>query len=361
MNHQPACFALRRPLLAQALTLVLSLAAACTSGFALAASPAHGVKLGGKAAAITCPVKPQMPTEAELKVLAAQAQDRGMLWRVTDSKANGARASWLYGTIHVGKREWMVPGRSILRAVQGADQLALELNLLDPSVGQELLQGLKAQASAPPLATDLKQRLAKQLKLACAEDLAAMRPEAQVLGLLAKTGSRQGLNAEYGVDITLAGMAHALGKPITGLESVQAQLKELVSDDPVEIAETVSDGLKQLEGGMAPEMMQLLAQVWASGNARKLENYADWCDCANTERERAQLKRLIDDRNPGMADGIAALLDQGKTVFAAVGALHMVGPVGLPELLRKKGYRVERVDFMPSSDHRKLIKSMEAK
>jgi uncharacterized protein YbaP (TraB family) len=53
----------------------------------------------------------------------------------------------------------------------------------------------------------------------------------------------------------------------------------------------------------------------------------------------------MDGRNPGMADGIVRQLQQGKTVFAAVGALHMVGPKGLPELLRQKGYQVERVSF----------------
>ena len=234
----------------------LALAAALTSGLVLAASPAHGVMAGSKAsstaqAAVICPAKPAVPTPAEMKALAAQAQDRGLLWRVTDSQGDGTRASWLYGTMHVGKREWLIPGRSIVRAVQGADQLALELNLLDPEVGKALAEGLKARADAPPLAADLSQRLNRQLKLACAEDLVRLRPEAQILGLLAKTGSRQGLNAEYGVDITLAGMAYALGKPITGLEAVQTQLNELVSDDPIEIAETVDDGLKQLEDGMA--------------------------------------------------------------------------------------------------------------
>ena len=35
----------------------------------------------------------------------------------------------------------------------------------------------------------------------------------------------------------------------------------------------------------------------------------------------------------------------GKRVFAAVGALHMIGPTALPSLLAARGYRVERVEF----------------
>jgi hypothetical protein len=45
-----------------------------------------------------------------------------------------ARTSWLYGTIHVNKLEWMMPGPRTIRALMGVDRLALELNLLDPAV-----------------------------------------------------------------------------------------------------------------------------------------------------------------------------------------------------------------------------------
>jgi uncharacterized protein YbaP (TraB family) len=34
-------------------------------------------------------------------------------------------------------------------------------------------------------------------------------------------------------------------------------------------------------------------------------------------------------------------------VFAAVGALHMTGPLGLPQLMQQRGYTVERIRFAP--------------
>jgi uncharacterized protein YbaP (TraB family) len=36
---------------------------------------------------------------------------------------------------------------------------------------------------------------------------------------------------------------------------------------------------------------------------------------------------------------------EGRRVFAAVGALHMVGPQSLPRLLERQGFRVERIRF----------------
>ena len=59
--------------------------------------------------------------------------------------------------------------------------------------------------------------------------------------------------------------------------------------------------------------------------------------------KRQLLKRLLDDRNPGLADSVDRLHAQGRPVLAAVGALHMPGPGGLVALLEKKGYAVRRV------------------
>ncbi len=78
-----------------------------------------------------------------------------------------------------------------------------------------------------------------------------------------------------------------------------------------------------------------------------MEHFNEWCECLNTEIERAMMKRLLDDRNPDLAEHIDALHESGKQVFAAVGSLHMFGAVGLPVLMAKRGYRVERVDFKP--------------
>lgn len=302
-----------------------------------------------------CPPPFSPPTQAEVQAMAAHMQDRGLLWRVQD----GERTSWLYGTLHVGKREWMLPGRTIVRSMYGADLLALELDLLNPQVMQQLSEGFKARADAPALPADLEARLALQRKRACAEHLSAERPDAQLLGLVSQLGRKQGLMAEFGADLLLAGMAQALHKPVLGLESVQTQLRELLSDDPAEVRESVRDGLEQLEDPKSPQTLQQLANIWASGNEETLENYADWCDCIKTERDRLKYARLMEGRNPGMAQGIANQLKQGKTVFAAVGALHMVGPMGLPELLRQKGYQVERVRFKPPAKQESKSKALQ--
>ena len=66
-----------------------------------------------------------------------------------------------------------------------------------------------------------------------------------------------------------------------------------------------------------------------------------------TRSDRAAMTRLLDDRNPALADAIDALHASGKRLFAAVGSLHMVGPGGLPARLAQRGYRVEHITATP--------------
>ena len=98
---------------------------------------------------------------------------------------------------------------------------------------------------------------------------------------------------------------------------------------------------------VAGALVLRLTQVWADADLDELARYASWCDCLNTETDRAQQARLLDERNPPLADAIAALHNAGKRVFAAVGSLHMIGPLSLPALLAQRGFSVERVRFSP--------------
>ena len=86
-----------------------------------------------------------------------------------------------------------------------------------------------------------------------------------------------------------------------------------------------------------------LAAAWERGDLAELGDYERWCDCIADEDDRAQMRRLNDDRNPALADGIETLHREGGRVFAAVGALHMTGAKALPLLMQQRGFTVQRV------------------
>jgi uncharacterized protein YbaP (TraB family) len=53
---------------------------------------------------------------------------------------------------------------------------------------------------------------------------------------------------------------------------------------------------------------------------------------------------LLKDRNLAWADTLTAEMAQSSGVeLVNVGALHMIGPDGLPALLKARGFAVERV------------------
>jgi uncharacterized protein YbaP (TraB family) len=119
----------------------------------------------------------------------------------------------------------------------------------------------------------------------------------------------------------------------------------LLKGDPAAAPEAIDAALRQLELGESRAMLLRIARVWDEGRAEELERYAQWCGCADTDADRQALVRLLDERNAPLAERIVAEHAAGRRVFAAVGALHMVGPVGLPALLAARGFQVQRIEF----------------
>jgi uncharacterized protein YbaP (TraB family) len=270
------------------------------------------------------------------------ARDHGFLWRLTKR----GRDSWLYGTIHIAKLDWMFPGPTVLAAVQASDQVARELDMMDPDIQRRLGLAVVARPGAAPLPAPLATRLARQAEQACVgKALDGLRPEIQAVTLSTLALRGQGLQPAYGVDGYLSGLARGLGKPVLSLESPEAQIRLLVHDDDEATQQTVAEMLDDLEQGDTVRTTARLAQAWADSRLAELENYPQWCQCLDTEARREEYRQLLDERNLLLADAVAQRHDQGRKLFVAVGALHMVGPQGLPALLAKRGFRVEAVRF----------------
>ena len=292
----------------------------------------------------SCPPVATALSQEEMQIALRSARDRGFLWRIT----RDGRSSWLYGTVHAAKRDWVFPGPKIIQALKASDTIALELDLQDPEIGRRLGAGMAAQRSAP-LPEPLRQRIARLAEAECipAQVMAPLSPEMQVATLAVLIARRDGIDPSYGIDAMLGGFGRGSGKPVVSLETPEQQLRVLQMPNPKEALSFVESGVQDLESGRARPLVIRLTQVWADADLEALSSYASWCDCLNTEADRAQQVRLLDARNPPLANAIAAIHNAGKNVFAAVGSLHMIGPLGLPGLLAERGFSVERVHFSP--------------
>ena len=292
------------------------------------------------AQATDCPPASTPPTPAQMQAGMKAARDHGFLWRLRKD----GRDSWLYGTVHVARFEWMFPGPTVLTALKASDTIALELDLLDPDIQRRMAQVIAA-APGTPLPEPLKQRLLRQAEAEClpTQVLEPLSPELQVATLESLIGRRDGLDPSYGIDVVLAGWGHAAAKPVVSLETPELQLATLTMPTRAKTIEFVTSTLAEMEAGRARPALKRIAQVWADGDLATLARYESWCDCINTPADRTALARLLDARNPALADSIAALHGSGQRVFAAVGSLHMIGPVGLPALLAQRGFEVQRI------------------
>jgi uncharacterized protein YbaP (TraB family) len=289
------------------------------------------------AARAACPPVAVAPDAATLQRWAAQASDHGLLWRYEKD----GRAGWLFGTIHVGRGEWTVPGPALARAVAGADRLVLEVDPLSPTFGDDLQQAAApaGAASVPRLSDDLLRRLARQRELACVgHALDGLPPALQAVSLLTLIARPAGLDPAWGQEPALSALFHGQGRPVESIETPGEQLDALLGpDDP---SQTLAQALAELEDGSSLAVLQRLAQAWAAGDREQLARYPEWCRCLDTAEQRALNERVVAQRNRRMGEAVMALHARGARPLVAVGALHMIGPDGLPALLHKAGFTV---------------------
>ena len=295
------------------------------------------------AASTACPPAASLPTDEMIQKGMRNAIDRGFLWRISKD----GRTSYLYGTIHVGKLEWVFPGPKVSEALRDTDTVALELDDMDEDIRKRMAKGMDA-ARKTDLPATLKSRIQRQAELVCVPyaSIARLSPEFQIEVLTMMVGRQDGLDAEYAIDAALAGIGHSSRKNMVSLETPELQLSLLQMQTPQKTIAFVQDGLNEMETGKTRSLLQRIARTWASSDYDEMSHFFDWCGCIDTEIRREVMRRVLDMRNPGMADRIDELHASGKQVFAAVGSLHMFGPNGLPALLKKRGYRVEQADLM---------------
>jgi uncharacterized protein YbaP (TraB family) len=153
--------------------------------------------------------------------LAAQARDHGFLWRLS----KGGHDSWLYGTLHVGKQDWVMPGPKVSAAVQGSDLLALELDVADPATLEKL--GAIYRRGAGQVPQSLQGRFIAQLNRVCLPESAMndTNPLLLLTTVEVLLGRERGLEVGYGVEFILSGYAHAAGKRVAALETPESQMR----------------------------------------------------------------------------------------------------------------------------------------
>jgi uncharacterized protein YbaP (TraB family) len=262
------------------------------------------------------------------------------LWKVSGDKGT----VWLFGTVHMLPPDADWQSAKLDAAMRDADRLVLEASGLDDtravanifvqmgvSSGQPKLAG-RVDPALHPVLDELDKAIPGPRKT-----LDQLESWAAALTLASATSADLGLSKDAGVEQVLTLRFRADQKPISGLETISEQFgyfDRLPEGDQRAMLNAVLRGARTNR-----ETFQKLLDAWMDGRADAVLEDENGSILASPAVREA----ILDSRNRKWAVKIDAMLGEGDTAFVAVGAGHLAGKAGLPELLKAAGYKVQRV------------------
>lgn len=156
------------------------------------------------------------------------------------------------------------------------------------------------------------------------------------LALVSLALAEHGYVAEAGVEGLVQSRAAEDGKDTLGFETLDEQLALLDDLDPVAQRAFLLKALAEIE--RVQHDVVRLVDAWRRGDIETLARELEAEFSAAPDLYDALILR----RNLRWAERIEALLDDHRDYLVIVGALHLVGPDGLPRLLDARGARITR-------------------
>ena len=272
----------------------------------------------------------------------ASARDRHLLWAVEGEH----NTVWLLGSVHVLRAGDATLPTAAEEAFDDAEQIVMEVDLdgadADPLA---LATAMQSQALLPEGQT-LRSVLGSDYAAMNAQarqsgiDLASLDPFAPwlvAMAVLDQEMARRGYLPEHGVEQTLARRAARQGKPIEGLETAAEQFAMLASM-PLPTQKRFLQMTLDESAELDQELADMLA-AWRTGNTAAL--------AAMLEEESQTFpdlyRRLTIERNRAWVQQIDRMLDSRDDYLVVVGAMHLVGPESVVDLLRRRGHRVTQL------------------
>lgn len=278
-------------------------------------------------------------------------------------------AAFLYGTVHLPDKRVVTLPDSVVAAFDASDVFFAEIEATAASEAKvqsmaTMPQGQSLQKVLGPATwARIEARFIKAGQpAALAAALSRFEPWA-FSSLLPMLDYLDEMATQPALDKMLYQRAEKAGKAVAGLESVEEQVAVFQSFTRAEQVQMLRDSLDLLDKYEAQgrNVMEEMIGAWMSGDSATLVQLLD--DGFGSDpviRERAE-QELLWKRNARFAERMDAAMVAfpAKTSFFAIGALHLpnapkikgqppAGPgmpakLGIPELMRQRGYTVTRL------------------
>ncbi|MCB1842268.1 MAG: TraB/GumN family protein [Halioglobus sp.] len=269
-------------------------------------------------------------------------QEKLPIWRV-DGASNRI---YILGSVHLLRpSDYPLPS-GIYDAYADAETLIMELDMddLDAVAAQALASELGIISTGGNLATLMGAESFKRASVLAAEAsiplelLAQTEPWLAAITIEQLMLTRIGFDPSFGVENHLMQKAAKDHKEILGLETMRDQL-ELLDQLPMDVQRELL--MQTLEDGLELEnQMDTMITAWISGDSETLER-----TMLDDMREHPALyDKIVVSRNRNWVGQIEALLDDYDDYLIVVGALHLVGEDGVPQMLARRGHPVRQLD-----------------
>lgn len=268
---------------------------------------------------------------------------------------------YLLGTIHAGDARTAYLPSEIYDALDLADALAVEFDILADEDALENDAEYAAQqadyymnpdntATKDILEPEVYEKAVKLLKLSGNYNASMEYVKPNVWSSVIDNFflSLSPLRSEKGVDRRLLKLAKESEKEILDIESALSQL-EMLTGFSQELQISLLEGSLEYTAAEYNEELQTLFDLWCAGDEAALREYLTDDTSDLTEEEMVLYQEYTDamliDRNEAMLDVAISYLESGDTVFYAVGLAHLLQENGLVDTLQEAGYTVEQVTY----------------
>ena len=274
-------------------------------------------------------------------ILCTQALAESSVWKVQ----KGASVFFLGGTFHLLRPSDFPLPPEFEKAYKASDILVFETDLgtLNDISAQQKLMANAMYADGSTIDKYLSAGTYSLLDKYCAahgiplESLKHFKPSIIAVTLLSVELAKLGV-AQQGVDTYLYQLATQDKKATEGLETIDEQIQFMTRMGEGNEDAFITYSLKDLES--IQQKYETMVAAWKKGDAKKLNDLF----VAEVKTKMPKLyKELLADRNAKWLLAIDAYHRTPRKEFILVGASHLVGPDGIIEALRQKGYTVEKL------------------
>lgn len=264
------------------------------------------------------------------------------LWEVKSA----THSIYVFGSVHVAKPDFYPLPQPVEDAYRQADEVVVEVDISDPA---KLTNSVALLTYAPPDSLDkhVSPAVWKQLEAATAQtnqDVATfkpLKPAALATALAIGALTSHGYDAQAGIDLHFLNSAHADGKRVVELETAEFQAGILGGLTDEEGDAMLGDTLEEARSGELVRNTDMLVAAWKAGDDQSLGRLLR--EANKDEASKKLFAKLVDERNPAMAEKIAALASAPEHALVVIGAGHLAGENSVLELLKAKGLQVRQL------------------